>query len=102
MNINYENYELDNINHLNNLIERVPDINGLNVTIPHKENVIKFQNGRLKGYNTDHLGFKESLLKWIPNRNFSALILGSGGSSNAIQFCLNKLEIPFKIVSRNS
>ena len=93
-NVNYENYELDNINHLNNLIEKVPDINGLNVTIPHKENVmkfldevddeakkigsvnvIKFQNGRLKGYNTDHLGFKESLLKWIPNRNFSALIL---------------------------
>ena len=120
-NVNYENYELENINHLNNLIEKVPDINGLNVTIPHKENVmkfldevddeakkigsvnvIKFQNGTLKGYNTDHLGFKESLLKWIPNRNFSALILGSGGSSNAIQFCLNKLEIPFKIVSRNS
>jgi len=119
--VNYENYELDNINHLHNLIEKEPDINGLNVTIPHKENVIKFlhevddevkkigsvnvikfQNGKLKGFNTDHLGFKESLLKWIPNRNFSALILGSGGSSNAIQYCLNQLEIPFKIVSRNS
>tara|TARA_B100000287_G_scaffold5314_1_gene5199 strand:+ start:3064 stop:3798 length:735 start_codon:yes stop_codon:yes gene_type:complete len=119
--VNYENYELDNINHLHNLIEKEPGINGLNVTIPHKENiikflhevddevkkigsvnVIKFQNGKLKGFNTDHLGFKESLLKWIPNRNFSALILGSGGSSNAIRYCLKKLKIPFKIVSRNS
>ena len=40
--VNYENYELDDINHLHNLIEKEPDINGLNVTIPHKENVIEF------------------------------------------------------------
>ena len=33
---------LDNINHLNNLIKKDPDINGLNVTIPYKEKIIPF------------------------------------------------------------
>ena len=33
--------------------------------------------------------------------NHSALVLGTGGASNAIAFVLNKLNIPYKLVSRN-
>ena len=124
LNINdasYENFELNNIKDLNLIITNNSNISGLNVTIPFKErvisyldeideeakkigsvNVIKFHNNKLSGFNTDYLGFKKSLLDWIPKINFSALVLGSGGSSNAICYALKKLKIPYKIVSRFS
>ena len=59
-------------------------------------NVIKFQNKKLKGFNTDYLGFQKSLIEWLPDLNFSALVLGSGGSSNAVCYSLKKLKIPYK------
>ena len=124
LNINdasYENFELNNIKDLNLIITNNSNISGLNVTIPFKErvisyldeideeakkigsvNVIKFHNNKLSGFNTDYLGFKKSLLDWIPKINFSALVLGSGGSSNAICYTLKQLKIPYKIVSRFS
>lgn len=117
----YENFELNNINDLNKIIANNSSITGLNVTIPYKEkvisyldeideeakkigsvNVIKFYNKKLIGFNTDYLGFKKSLLDWIPEINFSALVLGSGGSSKAICYTLKNLKIPYKIISRLS
>jgi shikimate dehydrogenase len=94
---------------------------GLNVTLPYKEqvlqyldeldpvakkigavNVIKIQNGKLKGFNTDSDAFFETIEKWLPkNKTFNALILGSGGSSKAAQQALTKLGINFKVVSRH-
>ncbi len=117
----YNNFELKNIEDLKEIIRINSSILGLNVTIPYKQsvipyldeidaeamkigsvNVIKYRNQKMIGFNTDHLGFKKSLLDWIPNKNFSALVLGSGGSSNAICYSLKKLKIPYKIVSRLS
>lgn len=117
----YNNFELKNIEDLKEIIRINSSILGLNVTIPYKQsvipyldeidveamkigsvNVIKYRNQKMIGFNTDHLGFKKSLLDWIPNKNFSALVLGSGGSSNAICYSLKKLKIPYKIVSRFS
>jgi shikimate dehydrogenase len=92
----------------------------LNVTVPYKEkvmkflsdidndakkigavNVIKIQNGKLVGYNTDSDAFYETLEKWFPKiENAKALVLGSGGSSKAVRQALRKLSIPFQIVSR--
>lgn len=64
-------------------------------------NVIRIQKGKLKGYNTDSAAFLETLEKWLPkDRTFKALLLGTGGSSKAVQQALIKLQIEHNIVSR--
>lgn len=116
----YELYPLKDINDLTSLLQENPELCGLNVTIPYKEQVLKFlteiddgakkigavnviriKEGNLKGYNTDSDAFLESLQKWFPNpKGSKALILGTGGSSKAVQQALQKMEIPFETVSR--
>jgi shikimate dehydrogenase len=55
---------------------------------------------KVKGFNTDIYGFKESI-KPLLRPNFErALILGTGGASKAVQFVLKKLSIDFLVVSR--
>lgn len=116
----YDLYSLPNIDGLKNLLDENPELAGLNVTIPYKEQVIKFlsdidsearkigavnvikiQKGKLTGYNTDSDAFYESLEKWFPaTKNPKALILGTGGSSKAVQQALKKMSISFELVSR--
>jgi shikimate dehydrogenase len=116
----YDLYSLADIEGLKKLLSDNPELEGLNVTIPYKEQVIKFlsdidsdarsigavnvikiKNGKLTGYNTDSDAFYESLGKWITGKNVSkALILGTGGSSKAVQQALKKLSISFELVSR--
>ena len=117
-NSSYFNFNLRDVVDLRNLIIE-HNISGLNVTMPYKEkiipyldgidkiaeiigsvNVIKISKNKFIGYNSDYLAFKNSLKRWLPNLNYTALILGSGGSSKAVQHALNELGIPFKIVSR--
>ncbi len=96
------------------------ELHGVNVTVPHKENVMGFldlldssaqkvgavnvvkreMGGKLKGYNTDYLSFKETVEKWLPTTQLSALVLGSGGSSKAVQAALDELRIDYLVVSR--
>lgn len=119
----YQNFELENIDHLIPLITENKNLFGLNITIPFKESVIPYLNQlnesaakigavncikinrtphhfELIGYNTDAFGFKVSLQKFIP-QNFptSALILGTGGASKAVQFVCNELQIDFTLVT---
>jgi shikimate dehydrogenase len=116
----YDLYPLNSIEDLKKLLAENPELYGLNVTIPYKEkvfkflsdvdadakrigavNVIKISDGKLKGFNTDSDAFRETLEKWFPKEKDSkALILGTGGSSKAVQEALNKLKINFEIVSR--
>ncbi len=116
----YDLYELKEIKDLKKLHGDNPELCGLNVTIPYKEqviqllndvdatakrigavNVIKIKDGKLRGFNTDSDAFLESVEKWFPNEAGSkALILGTGGSSKAVQEALKKLNIPFQVVSR--
>lgn len=118
----YELFPLKDIKEIESLIENTKGLSGLNVTIPYKEqvmeyldevdpaakkigavNVIKFQNGKRKGFNTDMLAFYETIEKWLPkDKSFQALILGTGGSSKSVQEALVKLNIPFKLVSREA
>ncbi|HEU5148756.1 MAG TPA: shikimate dehydrogenase [Chryseosolibacter sp.] len=118
----YELFPLTNITEIESLIENTKGLSGLNVTLPYKEqvmefldevdpaakkigavNVIKFQNGKRKGFNTDMDAFYETIEKWLPkDRSFQALILGTGGSSKSVQEALIKLKIPFKLVSREA
>ncbi|HTE30570.1 MAG TPA: hypothetical protein VK666_09385, partial [Chryseolinea sp.] len=66
-------------------------------------NVIKIQDGKLKGFNTDSDAFFETLEKWLPkDKVLKALILGTGGSSKAVQEALKKLKIKYRLVSREA
>ena len=114
----YKNFPIENIEELSTLLKN-ESLSGLNVTIPYKESVIeylneiddtaqaigavnciKFTNGKLIGYNTDVFGFRESLKTYLANAKVKALILGTGGSSKAVAFVLNQLNIPYTYVSR--
>jgi len=90
---------------------RVGEIHGLNVTIPHKQNVINLldeltptaqaigavntiylRKDKLIGENTDAAGFLSDLKKFIGNRELgigkSAIVLGAGGSARAVVYAL--------------
>jgi shikimate dehydrogenase len=117
----YELFPLTKIQEFEALLENTKGLSGLNVTLPYKEqiisyldevdaaakkigavNVIKVEDGKLKGYNTDSDAFYETLEKWLPkDRTFKALVLGSGGSSKAVRQALVKLNIEHQTVSRN-
>jgi len=116
----YHNFDIDSIDLLPSIISKYNDIKGLNITIPYKEKVIPFldridkeackigavntikiqRDGRLIGYNTDHYGFAKSLADFIPIKEKTALILGTGGASKAIAYVLDAMEFEYKIVSR--
>jgi shikimate dehydrogenase len=117
----YELFQLHHISELEQLVKDTKGLAGLNVTLPYKEqvipyldelspdskkigavNVIKFKDGRRYGYNTDADAFHETLDRWLPDKTgITALILGTGGSSKAVQEALNRLNLPFHLVSRN-
>lgn len=117
----YECYPIESITRLPQLLTNEPELVGLNVTIPYKEqvmnyldeldpkaerigavNTIRIQNRKLKGFNTDYDGFKNSLVKWIGAKPLpeKALILGTGGASKAVKAALEDLEIAFQFISR--
>ena len=120
-NCKYLNFDIQNISEFKSVISD-KNISGLNVTIPYKEDVIKYideissdaksigavntikiSNKKLTGYNTDHIGFTKSVEKIDEFKNIeSALILGSGGASKAIQFALDNMNIKHTIVSRSN
>lgn len=116
----YELFQLSNIKEIETLIKDTKGLSGLNVTIPYKEqviqyldevdpaaqkigavNVIRFKDGKRQGFNTDFEAFYETIEKWLPKgKKMKALILGTGGSSKAVQEALKKLNIDYKLVSR--
>ena len=120
-NYSYKNFDLLNILEFEDIISK-NNLNGLNVTIPYKEKVIPYldsldleakligavntikidSNKKLKGYNTDYIGFLNSIKIHLTKKHKKAIILGSGGASKAIVHALKKLEITSTIVSRNN
>ena len=126
LNYSYQNIELDNIADIIPFVKENKDLKGFNVTVPYKEEIIPYldeidsvakevgavntvkvyEDGKLKGFNTDVIGFEELLKKTPCHQNTKspsineALILGSGGASKAVQYVLRKENIPYKIVSR--
>lgn len=114
----YENFELKEISWFPDVIRNNPDLKGLNVTIPYKEQVIPYldelndaareigavntikinRSGEkffLKGFNTDTYGFETSLKPLLQDHHKKALILGTGGASKALKYVLNKLGIEY-------
>lgn len=122
----YRLFEIEDISNFPELIRNTPELVGLNVTIPYKKAIIPFldeidvvsqelgavntikiqqQNGNqiLKGFNTDVIGFEKSVKPFVEKRkNISALILGTGGSAQAVVYVLNKLGIDYHFVSRTA
>jgi len=117
----YDLFPLPVIAGIHELVKTYPDLEGLNITIPYKKAVIPFLhwidheataagsvntiriirqagNTILAGYNTDITGFELSLSGLMPVNG--ALILGTGGASGAVSYVLDKLNIPFVLVSR--
>jgi len=116
----YELFDIPNAFDLEEILSEDPEIEGINVTIPHKEDVIALmddleeaceeigavncihiQDGIRTGYNTDYIGFKNSLSPWLSSVKPKALILGTGGASKAIKQALIDLDIDFLNVSRS-
>ncbi len=119
----YENFPLQHISGFRGLIENNPELKGLNVTIPYKQQIIPFLDDLdksanevgavntvkidriesrilLKGFNTDIIGFRDSLLPLLQVPVKSALVLGTGGASHAVAYVLGKLNIEVIFVSR--
>lgn len=118
----YDLFEIQDINSLRKIIDETEGLVGLNVTIPHKLNVIPFLSEidpaaerigavnvlkisgdkKIKGYNSDYYGFKRSLEEFVGNfQGLKALLLGNGGAAKAVLVALDDLKIPYKVVSRN-
>ena len=112
----YDNYPLQDIQDFEPLYKGDPELKGLNVTIPHKEAVIPYMDvlsedarnigavnticlctktGRLVivGHNTDTKGFRLSLEENLTEVPQQALVLGTGGSSKAVVYVLERMDI---------
>lgn len=115
----YVNFEIASANMLPGIVQANPNLRGLNVTLPHKEavipmlnelsdeakeigavNVIRVRDGRLKGFNSDIIGFVDSIRPILKPWHQHALVLGTGGASRAIRVGLQRLGIEWTYVSR--
>lgn len=120
----YDNYLLPTIKDVMKVLNDTPNLRGLNVTIPYKEQVMEYldeiddeakeigavnvikiteKNGKrfLKGYNSDWFGFTEAIKPFLKPHHTHALILGTGGASKGILYALKKLKINTQFVSRD-
>jgi shikimate dehydrogenase len=124
LNADYRLYEIERISDFQKIIDENKQLRGLNVTIPYKKEIIPFldtldpvakelsavntikihrQNDKifLSGFNTDVIGFEESIKPLIHNRkSLSALILGTGGSAQSVAYVLRKIGVNYSFVSR--
>ena len=117
----YNNFEIDSITDFTTLLQSNSKLSGLNVTIPYKESILPYldeidtvakeigavntiqfnKDGSLKGFNTDVIGFRNSIKPFLDPNHSRALIFGTGGASKAIAYVLKSIGIPFYFVSRN-
>jgi len=115
----FELFPIENVDSFPELLDAHKDLKGLAVTIPHKQtiinfltsideaaseigavNCIKISSGITTGYNTDVIGFENSIKSVLKPHHQKALILGTGGGSKSVQYVFKKLGIEFLLVSR--
>lgn len=119
----YSTYAIEDVDMVMDLINSTPELVGLNVTIPYKEQVLKFldeidadakeigavntikitrDNGKLhlKGFNTDVYGFRKPLEEHITEKHKKALVLGTGGAAKAVAWVMKSLGVDYRYVSR--
>lgn len=123
-NAEYQLFPVNDLSLLKTLPEVYPSLQGLNVTIPYKINILPYldfidpvaeqvnavnvvkiiRTGSkisLHGYNSDVVGFERSIKPFLKSHHRSALILGTGGASKAAAWVFSKLGISYYYVSRN-
>ena len=123
INAKYMNFEIPNIEDLIEVIDSNPELKGLNVTIPYKEKVMEYLDSispearaigavnvirvthqgndiQLKGFNSDVIGFTQSIEPMLEPHHKKALILGTGGASKAVNYGLKSLGLETVYVSR--
>ena len=117
----YLNFEIPEADGLLEVVRTHPLLRGLNCTIPHKQaiiplldeispeareigavNVIRIRDGRLKGFNSDIIGFMDSLRPLLRPHHRRALVMGSGGASKAVWAGLLRLGLEPMQVSRKA
>ena len=115
----YVNFEIPSASMLTEVVRDNPSLRGLNVTLPHKEaviplldelsdeareigavNVIRLSDGRMKGFNSDIIGFMDSIRPLLRPWHRHALVLGTGGASRAIRVGLERMGLDWTYVSR--
>lgn len=118
----YVNFDIQNIEEFPKIIHEFKfNLKGLNVTIPYKQDVFLYLNkvnkvakkvgavntiritkkGNLKGYNTDVIGFRDSIKPILENHHKKAFILGTGGASKSVAYVFKEMGIEYLKVSRN-
>lgn len=117
---NYINIETDELSSLPQTI-REQGIRGFNITIPFKQTILPFLDeldpisatvgavntvvvdgeGKLKGFNTDVIGFRETLRPLLKPYHTRALVLGTGGAARAVAYVLDNLFIDYDLATRN-
>ncbi|MFA6872608.1 MAG: shikimate dehydrogenase [Bacteroidaceae bacterium] len=118
----YVNFEIPTIKDFLE-VTGTPNLKGLNVTIPYKEQVIPFLDHfdssagevgavnvikivrtkghmELIGYNSDVIGFRDSIEPLLKPFMKRALILGTGGASKAVVYALKQLGVESTFVTR--
>ena len=123
INAKYINFEIPTIESLLEVLGANPELKGLNVTIPYKEKVIEYldhlspearaigavnvirvmRDGgkvKLKGFNSDVIGFTQSIEPMLEDYHKKALILGTGGASKAVSYGLRSIGLETVYVSR--
>ena len=121
----YDNFEIPSIENLKEVLEITPNLRGLNVTIPYKEEVIRYLDELsaearaigavnvirvthkgsktvLKGFNSDVIGFTRSIESMLEPLHRKALILGTGGAAKAVGYGLKSLGLGTLFVSRTA
>lgn len=119
INARYDNYEMPSADGVVELISSTPELVGLNVTIPYKKDVIPLLRSLdpdaeaigavnvirirdMRGFNTDLIGFRESIRPLLQSHHTHALVLGTGGASLAVKHGLRQLGIEPMSVSRHT
>ncbi len=119
----YRNFPIPEIGLLEKILDEEKGLLGFNVTIPYKEQILPYldevdpeasrvgavntvkitgegEGRKLKGFNTDVYGFRESLIPLLQGRHQNALVLGTGGAARAVAYVLKELGLKFQFVSR--
>jgi shikimate dehydrogenase len=121
----FENFEIEHIESIVDIVDSNPNLEGFCITIPHKEAIIPYldeldavaeeigavncvkitrdgDKRTMKGYNTDVIGFEKSFIQHFDKKaHTKALVLGTGGASKAVDYVLGQLGVERYYVSRN-
>lgn len=117
-------FPLSDITQIRHFVKQNPTLQGFNITHPYKKEILPFLDdiddeaarvsavncvlvqrigtkNLLKGYNTDVIGFAQTLAQLHLDTPTAALILGTGGAAQAVATALKKSGCSITFVSRS-